>query len=158
MIAVMRLRVTAFVAILFTLVVSPAGAAKRAVVREIDGAIGPAIVDYVVREIDAGSPSLSGDAVRHCRGAQLHHRVSLPDRSGASLLGLGGADRLTEGRLRPRQIAPPSRNSVAKRFERGVANVMWSRQARGCRLRRERDLYDNSVTTIPALLGAKTCE
>ncbi len=60
MIAVMRLRATALVVILFALVVSPAGAAERAVVLEIDGAIGPAIADYVVREIDAGSPSEDG--------------------------------------------------------------------------------------------------
>jgi len=60
MIAVMRLRATALVAILLALLMTPASAAERALVLDIDGAIGPAIADYVVREIAAAAPTTDG--------------------------------------------------------------------------------------------------
>jgi len=60
MIAAMRLYATALVAILFVPVAAPADAAQHALVLEIDGPIGPAIADYVVREIDAASPNETG--------------------------------------------------------------------------------------------------
>jgi len=60
MIAMMRLCAATVAAILFTLLVTPAGAAERALVLDINGVIGPAIADYVVREIAAASPSEDG--------------------------------------------------------------------------------------------------
>ncbi|HYA05474.1 MAG TPA: nodulation protein NfeD [Xanthobacteraceae bacterium] len=60
MIAVLRLGATALAIVLGALVVAPAGAAERAVVLDIDGAIGPAIADYVVREIAAAAPGETG--------------------------------------------------------------------------------------------------
>src|SRR5579863_10428347 len=60
MIAAMRLRTIALVAILFALLATPASAAQRALVLEINGPIGPAIADYVVGEIDAASPGETG--------------------------------------------------------------------------------------------------
>jgi membrane-bound serine protease (ClpP class) len=60
MIAATRLRATALVLILFVLLTAPAGAAERALVLTIDGPIGPAIADYVVREIDTAAPSETG--------------------------------------------------------------------------------------------------
>ena len=60
MIAAMRRHATVLVAILFALLATPASAAPRALVLEINGPIGPAIADYIVREIDAASPRETG--------------------------------------------------------------------------------------------------
>jgi membrane-bound serine protease (ClpP class) len=60
MIAAMRLRTIALVAILFALLATPASAAQRALVLEINGPIGPAIADYIVGEINAASPGETG--------------------------------------------------------------------------------------------------
>jgi membrane-bound serine protease (ClpP class) len=58
--AVMTLRATVFTAILLALSAAPASAAGRAVVLDIDGVIGPAMADYVVRELQAVSPRDTG--------------------------------------------------------------------------------------------------
>src|ERR1700728_798740 len=60
MIAAMRRHATVLVAILFALLATPASAAPRALVLDISGPIGPAIADYIVREIDAASPRATG--------------------------------------------------------------------------------------------------
>jgi membrane-bound serine protease (ClpP class) len=60
MIAAMRRHATVLVAILFALLATPASAAQRALVLEINGPIGPAIADYIVREIDTASPRETG--------------------------------------------------------------------------------------------------
>ena len=60
MFAVIRLRTTALLAVVFALLAAPASAAERAIVLDIDGVIGPAIADYVVREIDAAAPDQVG--------------------------------------------------------------------------------------------------
>jgi membrane-bound serine protease (ClpP class) len=54
--AVMSLRATVFTAILLALSAAPASAAERAIVLDIDGVIGPAMADYVVRELHAATP------------------------------------------------------------------------------------------------------
>src|SRR5277367_5543046 len=56
----MSLRATVFTAILLALSAAPASAAQRAVVLDIDGVIGPAMADYVVRELHAVSPRDTG--------------------------------------------------------------------------------------------------
>jgi membrane-bound serine protease (ClpP class) len=60
----MRLRTLSFllVTVLVTLAV-PAGAAERAVVLNVDGVIGPAIADYVVRELHQVTPDKVGVVV-----------------------------------------------------------------------------------------------
>jgi len=60
MVAMMRLDSTALAALLVALAVTRADAAERAIVLEIDGVIGPAIADYVTREIKAASPDRDG--------------------------------------------------------------------------------------------------
>ena len=60
MIAAMRRHATVLVAILFALLATPASAAPRALVLEINGPIGPAIADYIVRETEAASPRETG--------------------------------------------------------------------------------------------------
>jgi membrane-bound serine protease (ClpP class) len=60
MITAMRRHATVLVAIVFALFATPASAAPRALVLEINGPIGPAVADYIVREIDAASPHETG--------------------------------------------------------------------------------------------------
>src|ERR1700680_2361200 len=68
-IAMMRLRaVTVLLAMLvatqlLAALAVPARAADRAVVLDVDGAIGPAIADYVVRELHAAKPGEAGVVV-----------------------------------------------------------------------------------------------
>lgn len=60
MLAMMRLQASALAALFVALTVAPACAAERAIVLDIDGAIGPAIADYVAREITAATPGTDG--------------------------------------------------------------------------------------------------
>jgi membrane-bound serine protease (ClpP class) len=64
MIAMMRLRaVSVLVAMAFAVLAGPASAAERAVVLDINGVIGPAMADYVVRELRAATPDEVGAVV-----------------------------------------------------------------------------------------------
>ena len=60
MIAAMRSCAAALAVILCAFGSAPAGAAQRAVVLDIDGAIGPAIADYVVRALGTAAPREDG--------------------------------------------------------------------------------------------------
>jgi membrane-bound serine protease (ClpP class) len=63
-IAMMGLRAAALVvAMTLAMLAGPASAAKRAVVLDINGVIGPAVADYVVRELRAATPSETGVVV-----------------------------------------------------------------------------------------------
>ncbi len=60
MVATMRWYATALLPLLFVLTGTPAVAAERALVLDVDGIIGPAIADYMTREIKAASPGADG--------------------------------------------------------------------------------------------------
>jgi membrane-bound serine protease (ClpP class) len=60
----MRLRTLPFLlAMLLTMLAAPASAAERAVVLNVDGVIGPAVADYVVRELHQVTPDKVGVVV-----------------------------------------------------------------------------------------------
>jgi len=60
MIATLRWKAIALWPLLCVLGAAPAAAAERAVVLDVDGIIGPAMADYVTREIKAASPAEDG--------------------------------------------------------------------------------------------------
>jgi membrane-bound serine protease (ClpP class) len=63
MMAMRRLRIAVLLALAFAPLAGPTQAADRAVVLDINGVIGPAVADYVVRELSDGAASGAGVAI-----------------------------------------------------------------------------------------------